>query len=172
MELLRHRQAEVVYLGMLSHPHLVKLVGFCNQDDHRMLVYEYMPGQSLESHLFKSKLAFACYHTTPHSLFCNLDWTPQTINSSSCYICLPADLLASLPWSTRLKIAVGAAKGLAFLHEAETPVIYRDFKASNILLDSVKQASPSPIHLSIKLHANRANCSHVVNRAESKPFAS
>jgi serine/threonine protein kinase len=48
-----------------------------------------------------------------------------------------ADLLASLPWSTRLKIAVGAAKGLAFLHEAETPVIYRDFKASNILLDSV-----------------------------------
>jgi len=52
-------------------------------------------------------------------------------------MCLAADLLASLPWSTRLKIAVGAAKGLAFLHEAETPVIYRDFKASNILLDSV-----------------------------------
>ncbi|WOK93974.1 hypothetical protein Cni_G02675 [Canna indica] len=45
-------------------------------------------------------------------------------------------LLASLPWSTRIKIAVGAAKGLAFLHEAEQPVIYRDFKASNILLDS------------------------------------
>ena len=40
---------------MLSHPHLVKLVGFCNQDDHRMLVYEYMPRQSLENHLFKSK---------------------------------------------------------------------------------------------------------------------
>jgi serine/threonine protein kinase len=44
---------------------------------------------------------------------------------------------ASLPWSTRMKIAVGAAKGLAFLHDAEQPVIYRDFKASNILLDSV-----------------------------------
>jgi serine/threonine protein kinase len=43
----------------------------------------------------------------------------------------------SLPWRTRLKIAVGAAKGLAFLHEADTPVIYGDFKASNILLDSV-----------------------------------
>jgi serine/threonine protein kinase len=46
-----------------------------------------------------------------------------------------------LPWSTRLKIAVGAAKGLAFLHEAETPVIYRDFKASNILLDKVNHTA-------------------------------
>jgi len=53
-------QAEVVYLGMLSHPHLVKLVGFCNQDDHRMLVYEYMPRQSLENHLFKSKHCCCC----------------------------------------------------------------------------------------------------------------
>lgn len=44
---------------------------------------------------------------------------------------------ASLPWSTRMKIAHGAATGLQFLHEAENPVIYRDFKASNILLDSV-----------------------------------
>ncbi|CAH9098823.1 unnamed protein product [Cuscuta epithymum] len=37
---------------------------------------------------------------------------------------------------TRIRIALGAAKGLAFLHEQEQPVIYRDFKASNILLDS------------------------------------
>ena len=44
---------------------------------------------------------------------------------------------ASIPWLTRLKIALGAAKGLAFLHEADKPIIYRDFKASNILLDSV-----------------------------------
>jgi serine/threonine protein kinase len=49
-----------------------------------------------------------------------------------------AEYAASLQWSTRLKIAIGAAKGLAFLHEAENPVIYRDFKTSNILLDSVR----------------------------------
>jgi serine/threonine protein kinase len=36
-----------------------------------------------------------------------------------------------------MKVALGAAKGLAFLHCAETQVIYRDFKTSNILLDSV-----------------------------------
>lgn len=41
-----------------------------------------------------------------------------------------------LDWFTRMKIARGAAKGLEYLHEsANPPVIYRDFKASNILLD-------------------------------------
>lgn len=43
-----------------------------------------------------------------------------------------------LPWDIRLKVAIGAAKGLAFLHSEEESVIYRDFKASNILLDAVK----------------------------------
>lgn len=48
-----------------------------------------------------------------------------------------AGYLAALPWLTRIKIAIGAAKGLAFLHEEDQPVIYRDVKASNILLDAV-----------------------------------
>ncbi|GLU23618.1 hypothetical protein SLE2022_396100 [Rubroshorea leprosula] len=40
-----------------------------------------------------------------------------------------------LDWNTRMKIALGAAKGLEYLHEtADPPVIYRDFKASNVLL--------------------------------------
>ncbi|KAH7519302.1 hypothetical protein FEM48_Zijuj08G0021600 [Ziziphus jujuba var. spinosa] len=96
-----HREwlTEVIFLGQLRHPHLVKLIGYCCEDEHRLLVYEYMPRGSLENQLFRR-------------------------------------YSVSLPWSTRMKIALGAAKGLSFLHEAEKPVIYRDFKASNILLDS------------------------------------
>ncbi|KAI9190968.1 hypothetical protein LWI28_001537 [Acer negundo] len=96
-----HREwlTEVIFLGQLRHPHLVKLIGYCCEEEHRLLVYEYMPRGSLENQLFRR-------------------------------------YSVSLPWSARMKIAVGAAKGLAFLHEAEKPVIYRDFKASNILLDS------------------------------------
>ncbi|KAK8969320.1 Serine/threonine-protein kinase [Platanthera guangdongensis] len=95
-----HREwlAEVMFLGKLRHPNLVRLIGYCYENEQRLLVYEYMVKGNLENHLFHR--------------------------------------FTSLPWSTRLKIAVGAAKGLAFLHGAEKPVIYRDFKASNILLDS------------------------------------
>ncbi|CAN4109984.1 unnamed protein product [Withania somnifera] len=96
-----HREwlTEVIFLGQLRHPHLVKLIGYCCEEEHRLLVYEYMPRGSLENQLFRR-------------------------------------YSVSLPWSIRMKIAFGAAKGLAFLHEAKKPVIYRDFKASNILLDS------------------------------------
>lgn len=91
--------AEVIFLGQLSHPHLVELVGYCCEDEHRLLVYEYMSRGSLENQLFRK-------------------------------VCVP------ISWPMRMKIAIGAAKGLAFLHGAEKPVIYRDFKTSNILLDS------------------------------------
>ncbi|XP_028759580.1 probable serine/threonine-protein kinase PBL16 [Neltuma alba] len=95
-----HREwlAEVIFLGQLSHPNLVQLIGYCCEDEHRVLIYEYMARGSVENNLFSR-------------------------------------VLLPLPWSIRMKIAFGAAKGLAFLHEAEKPVIYRDFKTSNILLD-------------------------------------
>jgi hypothetical protein len=42
-----------------------------------------------------------------------------------------------------MKVALEAARGLAFLHGDQAKVIYRDFKTSNILLDSVWLANHS-----------------------------
>ena len=46
---------EVNVLGIVEHPNLVKLVGYCAEDDERgiqrLLVYEYMPNRSVEYHL-------------------------------------------------------------------------------------------------------------------------
>ncbi|GKU98161.1 hypothetical protein SLEP1_g11195 [Rubroshorea leprosula] len=42
-----------------------------------------------------------------------------------------------LDWNTRIKVAVGAARGVEYLHcKADPPVIYRDLKSANILLDN------------------------------------
>lgn len=48
-------QAEINYLGQLQHPNLVKLIGYCLEDEHRALVYEFMPKGSVENHLFRSQ---------------------------------------------------------------------------------------------------------------------
>ncbi|XP_057853577.2 receptor-like cytoplasmic kinase 176 isoform X2 [Cryptomeria japonica] len=103
---------EVNYLGQLYHPNLVKLTGYCAEDDHRLLVYEFMSKGSLENHLFRR----------------GSNYQPVS-------------------WDIRIKIATGAAKGLAFLHNAEKQVIYRDFKTSNILLDSHYNAKLSDFGL-------------------------
>ncbi|GMP62200.1 hypothetical protein CsSME_00024388 [Camellia sinensis var. sinensis] len=53
-----HKQwvAEVQFLGIVEHPNLVKLIGYCAVDGERgiqrLLVYEFMPNKSLEDHLF------------------------------------------------------------------------------------------------------------------------
>ncbi|KAG9450877.1 hypothetical protein H6P81_010842 [Aristolochia fimbriata] len=47
--------AEVIFLGQLRHPHLVKLIGYCCEEEQRILVYEFMPTGSLENHLFKNR---------------------------------------------------------------------------------------------------------------------
>ncbi|KAJ3670255.1 hypothetical protein LUZ60_010579 [Juncus effusus] len=48
-------RAEVCTLGAIQHVNLVKLRGFCSEIDKRLVVYEYMPGGSLDYVLFKEK---------------------------------------------------------------------------------------------------------------------
>lgn len=47
-------QEEIIYLSKLQHLNLVRLLGFCLEDDKRLLVYEHVCEGSLEKHLFKS----------------------------------------------------------------------------------------------------------------------
>ncbi|CAI8608928.1 unnamed protein product [Vicia faba] len=120
-------QSEVNFLGRLSHPNLVKLLGYCWDDEELLLVYEFMPKGSLENHLFRRN--------------------PN---------------IEPLSWNTRIKIAIGAARGLAFLHDSDKQVIYRDFKASNILLDGSYNAKISDFGLA-KLGPSSGQ-SHVTTR--------
>lgn len=103
---------EINYLGQLHHPNLVRLVGYCVEDDQRLLVYEFLTKGSLDNHLFRRGSYFQ-----------------------------------PLSWSIRMKVALDAAKGLAYLHSDEAKVIYRDFKTSNILLDSNYRAKLSDFGL-------------------------
>ncbi|XP_022887737.1 probable serine/threonine-protein kinase PBL3 isoform X1 [Olea europaea var. sylvestris] len=52
-----------------------------------------------------------------------------------------------LSWDTRIKVAVGAARGLSFLHDTENQVIHRDFHSAHILLDEEFNAKLSGINL-------------------------
>uniref|UniRef100_A0A2P2MT15 non-specific serine/threonine protein kinase n=1 Tax=Rhizophora mucronata TaxID=61149 RepID=A0A2P2MT15_RHIMU len=95
----REFRAEIEIISRVHHRHLVSLVGYCITGDQRMVVYEFVPNNTLEFHLHGKGRP-------------------------------------TMDWSTRMKIAVGSAKGLAYLHEDCHPkIIHRDIKAANILLD-------------------------------------
>ncbi|RWW68442.1 hypothetical protein BHE74_00024042, partial [Ensete ventricosum] len=82
----REFQAEVETISRVHHKHLVSLVGYCSSGGKRLLVYEYVPNNTLEFHL--------------HGSFC-----------------VPGRGRPTMEWPTRLRIALGSAKGLAYLHE-------------------------------------------------------
>lgn len=70
----------------------------------------------------------------------------------------PLGLNCPLDWDTRMKIALDAARGLAYLHEDSQPcVIHRDFKASNILLENNFNAKVADFGLAKQAPEGRTN---------------
>lgn len=102
-------------LSRLHSPYLVELIGYCADQHHRLLIFEYVGNGTLRHHL--------------HSAHARNQSQP-------------------LDWWTRLRIALDCARALEFLHEhAATPVIHRDFKSNNVVLDHNFRAKVSDFGL-------------------------
>ncbi|XP_057456400.1 probable LRR receptor-like serine/threonine-protein kinase At2g16250 [Lotus japonicus] len=98
---------ELDFFNKVSHPRFVPLLGhYLENENEKFLVYKHMPNMDLSNSLYYKKT--------------------QSED----------DTLKSLDWITRLKIAIGAAEALSYLHhECNPPIVHRDIQASSILLD-------------------------------------
>lgn len=68
-----------------------------------------------------------------------------------------------LDWPARYKIAVGAARGIAYLHHDCIPhIIHRDIKSSNILLDQNMEARVSDFGLATLMQPENSHVSTLV----------
>jgi Leucine-rich repeat (LRR) protein len=114
-KLEREFESEAAILGNLRHNNIVRLLCCLSGAESKLLVYDYMENGSLDKWL--------------HGDAIDAGGHPMARARSA--------RRAPLDWLTRLKVAVGAAQGLCYMHhECVPPIVHRDVKTSNILLDS------------------------------------
>ena len=125
----------------------MKLIGYCSEDGHRLLVSEFFPKGSLDNHLFRGELLISFHYCHSrflyyfHFRFLYGVTLFSTLEIQTCLMSIVFGIGIAqsepLSWQTRMKIALGVAKALAFLHSDEVNVMHRSLRSSGILLDSV-----------------------------------
>ncbi|WJZ84782.1 hypothetical protein VitviT2T_004369 [Vitis vinifera] len=140
-KLQKQFETEVEILSTMRHANIVKLLCCISNETSSLLVYEYMEKQSLDRWLHGKKQRTSSMTSSVHNFV--LDWpTRKPIKWLHGKKQRTSSMTSSvhnfvLDWPTRLQIAIGAAKGLCHMHEnCSAPIIHRDVKSSNILLDA------------------------------------
>ncbi|OIW17338.1 hypothetical protein TanjilG_22450 [Lupinus angustifolius] len=107
--------AEVTIIARMHHLNLVRLWGFCAEKGQRILVYEYIPGGSLDKYLFKVRSLKVS--TSSGDSDSNIEQKPV------------------MDWNVRYRIGLGVARAIAYLHEECLEwVLHCDIKPENILI--------------------------------------
>ncbi|KAK8495397.1 hypothetical protein V6N13_061036 [Hibiscus sabdariffa] len=146
-----------VFKGVLSDGTAVAIKRLTNggpQGDKEFLVEVEMLSRLHHRNLVKL-VGYYSSHDSSQNLLC-YELVPN--GSLEAWLHGPSGVNCPLDWETRMKIALDAARGLAYLHEDSQPcVIHRDFKASNILLDNNFHAKVADFGLAKQAPEGRTN---------------
>ncbi|KAL2651251.1 hypothetical protein R1flu_019379 [Riccia fluitans] len=131
-------RSQMLTVGGVHHKHLVKLLGFCAQGSERLLVYEFVPNDSLDKWLFSKTNSSRRREGNEENLNQEEEEEDNGEGKSDLIISLDHQpkLKGVLTWNQRFSVALGTAKGLAYLHDdCGRRIVHLDIKPQNILLD-------------------------------------